>query len=143
MDNERLKKLLDTDIKLKEKADTSRIAWYRQIAFLTSTLLGILIALGNKNFDNHIYHLCLACSIFLLSIGCITALILIHSLEVRKTQKDANEYRRKFQESLHSGDPFASFDEYRPCWCKWVEMLSYGSMGLAFLILGVSSFICV
>lgn len=138
--NEKLISFIDGDNKLKKELETSQAAWFRHVSFVVSTLLGILISLGNKSSDNQYYHYLLAFSVLLLSTGCLGILFLIYYGTVRKSRQDLESYRDGFRESAQSADPFVSYGEALPCWYNRVELIAYAIISLAFALLGISLF---
>lgn len=138
--DEKLISFINGDAKLRKEQETYQAAWFRHVSLVVSTLLGILISLGNKSSDNQCYHYLLAFSILLLSTGCLGILFLIYYGTVRKSRQDSESYRKGFREALQSSDPFVSYGEALPRWYNWVELFAYASISLAFGLLGISLF---
>ena len=54
---------------LVDQKNSSRVSWHRQIVLVSSTLLGVLISLGDKDSGSQLFHFCMASGILLLSVG--------------------------------------------------------------------------
>lgn len=139
--NERLQSLISGSVELKKEQETSQVAWFRHVSLLVSTLLGILISLGDKSSDSQVYHYFLATSVLLLSAGCLGTLFLLYYGKVRKSRQDLESYASQIQEALRSSDPFVSYGKALPRWYNWAELVVYAIISLAFALLGISLFL--
>lgn len=123
---------------LVDQKNSSRVSWHRQIVLVSSTLLGVLISLGDIDSVSQLFHFCMASGILLLSVGSLLTMILVYYHSVWLSRKELESYRDSLDKALQSNSPVVSYGVYLPRWCKIVEALAYISISIAFLVLGIS-----
>lgn len=123
---------------IKENQDAYRSEYYRQLLFVSATLLGILVALGPKQEEaSALSYICTMLSELLLGISSLLTIVLLR-IQLLTLHKFRNRVSQFYQQKLHG--IFPEFDYMtikQPFLFGTIEWLATYSFFLAIVLLMV------
>lgn len=117
----------------------AQVKWFRHLTFVLSTLLGVLVSLGNKTDDNRQCHYCFGLATLLLSLALLGFLALLYIYSVRSARQAKETYRNELNNAIRKETPIRPIGVSLPKGTQTLQIASFACAGVSFVLLGVYS----
>lgn len=124
---------------LSREENKEQCTWFRHLALVSSTILGVIFSLHNIGIGDQLYCWMRGLAVLLLSIGNMGIFVLLYVYSLWSAQKMKKLYQHEMRCASREHRDIGSIGVKIPRWCHPLELFCYGCIVTSFLLLAISS----